>query len=345
MLTSISTTSGCRRRDRGRPPPRRSPPRRPARCPPPSRAAAARPARNAAWSSATSTRMPLAPGSGSRSLMRRPVPAAAARAPRVPPSGRRSTATLAADLRGALLHRLEARCRAAAPRRSPRAVVGHLDRRAGVSARERDPAGARARRGGRALVIASTAIRYAATSTAAGSSGSGRRARPTTRVVEPGAPSSRRDPGAPPAGRSRRPARARRAPAGGGRPRAAGRRRAPRAPPRRARRSWRRAASGSVVEHRRGGLGAHPDGRERRPQAVVEVAAQPAALLLAGEHEALARPDEVVAQPHRPDRRARLAAEVLEQRRARPSRKPRSPDSHARGRAGRRARRRGRSAR
>ncbi len=69
-----------------------------------------------------------------------------------------------------------------------------------------------------------------------------------------------------------------------------------------------------VVERRRGRLGPHPDRGQRRPQPVVQVAPQPAPLLLAREHEPFARSDEVVPQPDRAHGRARLAAEIREQR-------------------------------
>jgi hypothetical protein len=73
------------------------------------------------------------------------------------------------------------------------------------------------------------------------------------------------------------------------------------------------AGLGVHVEHRGRRLGAHPHGREGRPQAVVEIAAEPPSLLLSSEHQALSRSGEVVAQPLGVDRGARLAREVGQQ--------------------------------
>ena len=162
-----------------------------------------------------------------------------------------------------------------------------------------------------AFVTASTAIRYAATSTAAGSSGSGDGA-PATEirtVASPGPPSSRR------ACWSIAATSPTSSIAGGRSPSTSRRTSASATPDLGRQLLEQRPGRGRVVVQRRGGrLGPHADSRQRRAQPVVEVATQPAPLLLAREHEPLPRPDEVVPQPDRAHGRARLPPEVLEQR-------------------------------
>ena len=62
-----------------------------------------------------------------------------------------------------------------------------------------------------------------------------------------------------------------------------------------------------------GSLGAHPDRRQRRTQAVVQVAAQAPALLLAGRDDPLPRCPQVVGQDGRVRRDPDLAGEVVEE--------------------------------
>ena len=72
-------------------------------------------------------------------------------------------------------------------------------------------------------------------------------------------------------------------------------------------------AFGIRPERRGRGLGAQADRGERRPEAVMQVSPESTAFLLAGDDEPLARPREIVPQPDRADRGARLPSEVLEQ--------------------------------
>ena len=153
-----------------------------------------------------------------------------------------------------------------------------------------------------ALVSASTAIRYAATSTAAGSAGSGSGTSTTARA-EPGAPVRARAPARPELVQDRR------AQVVDDPPDVVDRRFACLRAARRA--GPRPALPGAAAAYR---VDAQRDPGERRAEPVVQVAAQPPALLLARRHEPLAGVPQRLGQRHRVGHDRHLPREVGEQR-------------------------------
>ena len=295
---------------------------------------ARRPLRNEAWSSAMRIRVSAR---GSSPGVMRGGPRAPASPPGRDPRNRgrpRNGVPVAGRSRGVAVRRrasrrcprLRRRASRPAPRRARASTRGRRParRRTAALARRRRPRARSVSRRSRrtvtrhvvapawrtAFVTASTAIRYAATSTAAVSSGSGCGLASTLIVGVPAAPPASR--------------------------RAACwrdrfdepelvERRWPQPVDEAAHIGQRHAdVAAKLVEQlprtlgirpeRRGrGLGAQADRGQRRPEAVMQVPPEPTALLLAGDDEPLPRPREIVPQPDRADRGSRLPPEVLEQ--------------------------------
>ena len=306
---------GPRRRGHGAP--RRRGPRRPPRPRAPTPSSAHIPARNAGWSSATSTRttssLTAPPRSGSRACTR------------VPPPGASSITQRAAELLGPLAHRAE-------PDAADHAVRAARGRRR----RPPPPAPGRPARGApgtspapacrAALVTASTTM-------------------PVGRHLDRGRQRRQRGRARPGRRAGRRPrwrvAAARSAPtrprasSAGGRSASTTRRTSATASCATCTRSASTSAAraGSGPHQVAGRLGLHGQPRQLRSEPVVQVAPQPAPLLLARRHEPLPGALQVARQPAAP-RRARPRARPRRAWRARSPSSRRSaaatPDSPAR---------------
>ena len=273
-----------------------------------------------------------------------PVPRAAAGEDARPALGRGSTATSPPSSAARSLHRLEPGPGDGAPPGTPRpsSVTSIVELAVGREAR---PAESARPRGGRrwSSPRPRSGTRPPRRPPAARAGGRrdhdpGSRTRRIAVVLDAIEPCA-------PAGRSRRPARARRAPAGAGRRPAAGRRRAPRAPRRSAPRAgaWPPpdpsssiAAEASARIPIAASVGPSPSCRSRRSR---RRSSSRASTSRSRDRTRSSR------SRIAPDRGARLAAQVLRAAPARPSRKPRSPAAHARARAARPAPRRRRAGR